>query len=121
LIRGRRALLARAFAALLLAACCTPPAFAQPVVRSGARRLTIGAAGFEPATLRARVGELLRITVLATSGEHCFSLPTAAIEKRLRPGKAVNVEVSFEAAGTYPFGCCVDPGSAESGQVVVSE
>jgi uncharacterized cupredoxin-like copper-binding protein len=48
-------------------------------------------------------------------------LPAAAIEKRLRPGKAVNVEVSFEAAGTYPFGCCVDPGAAESGQIVVSE
>jgi plastocyanin len=121
LSRGRRALTARAFAVILLAACFTPPAPAQPVVRSAARRLTIGAAGFEPATLRARVGELLRITVLATSAEHCFSLPAAAIEKRLRPGKAVNVEVSFEAAGTYPFGCCVDPGAAESGQIVVSE
>jgi plastocyanin len=91
---------------------------AQAVARG--RRLTVTAAGFEPATVRARAGELIRLAVVAGDREHCFSLPAGAIEKRLQPGRSVVVEVTFERPGSYAFTCCVEArGAAESGAIIV--
>lgn len=96
---------------------------AQTVVKGGGtRRLTIGAGGFEPRSVRALTGELIKLSIVATDREHCFSLPQAAIEKRLRQGRTVIVDLAFEKPGSYPFSCCLEPGrTEETGTIVVTE
>lgn len=69
-----------------------------------------------------RAGEPLRLSIVATDREHCFSLPSLGIEKRLHRGRPLQVELAFEKAGSYPFSCCVESGRPqETGQVLVTE
>ena len=87
------------------------------LVAFDAEVLAVISAHLQDAALR--VGDLTYL-----SHEHCFALDAFRIEKRLRPGKPVSVELTPDRAGTFPFHCCLESGTAaetEKGQLVVAE
>jgi plastocyanin len=86
---------------------------------SDARRakITIGRAGFEPSQVAVPLGPVA-LLVEATEGDHCFAIPSLDIERRVRPGRPIQIDLSFDAPGEVPFNCCVDPG--EKGAIVVA-
>jgi plastocyanin len=83
-------------------------------------RVTVGASGFEPARISVPLGTV-HFVVTAREGDHCFAIPSLDVEKRVRAGKPLEVDVTFERAGEYPFLCCVESsGTAEVGTIVVA-
>ena len=83
-------------------------------------RLSVGASGFEPRRVPAPLGAV-HFVVTAREGDHCFALPSLDVEKRARPSRPLEVDVSFDRSGEFPFLCCVhaeDP--AEAGVIVVA-
>lgn len=85
--------------------------------------MTVSAgAGFEPKTINARVGETLRLAITASDRDHCLSIPTLGVEKRLRRARATAVDIGIEKAGSYVFACCVEEaGRQETGQILAVE
>src|SRR5262249_20858893 len=120
---------ARGAAAVVLALAATAPGRAPHPRRAHPAEHRGGGAGGAPRGLRPRVldtrkGEPLRLTVRTADDEHCFALDAFRVEKRLRPGKPVSVEITPDRAGTFPFHCCLESGSAaetERGELVVAE
>lgn len=98
-----------------------------PGVRYGARaaeaytvRLSVGATGFEPKKVTVPFG-VVHFVVTAREGDHCFAIPSLDVEKRVRTGRPLEVDVTFDRAGEYPFLCCVEgSGTAEVGVIVVA-
>jgi hypothetical protein len=81
-------------------------------------RLAIGPRGFEPARLLAPLGAF-RISVESLEGDHCFAVPSLDVEKRVRAGRPVTVDLTIEKASEIPFNCCVD--ATETGVLVVGK
>jgi heme/copper-type cytochrome/quinol oxidase subunit 2 len=83
-------------------------------------RLTVSKSGFEPKRVAVPLGAV-HFVVTSKDGDHCFAVPSLDVEKRVRAGKPLDVDVSFEKAGEIPFLCCVEgPDSAETGVLVVT-
>lgn len=83
-------------------------------------RLTVGASGFEPPRVSVPLGTV-HFVVTARAGDHCFAIPSLDVEKRVRAGRPLEVDVTFERAGEYPFLCCAESsGTAEVGVIVVA-
>ena len=82
-------------------------------------RMSVGASGFEPSRVSVGLG-LVHFVVTSREGDHCFAIPALDIEKRVRAGRALEVDVTFERSGEFPFLCCVEgSGTAEVGTIVV--
>ncbi len=85
--------------------------------------VSLSSSGLKPATLRAGRGETLRVKV--TSGderEHCFAVDALRVEKRVRPGHPVSVDLTPDRTGSFPVRCCLHPdNTAERGQLVAGE
>lgn len=90
-----------------------------------ARELTIAASGIEPATLKVRRGDLLRLDV--GSGDdavHCFALDELRTERRVVPGRKTRVDLVPARAGRFPYYCCLHATAVtgrERGELIVSE
>lgn len=83
-------------------------------------RMTVGASGFEPKRVTVPLG-LVRFVVTAREGDHCFAIPSLDVEKRVRSGRPLEVDVTFDRAGDFPFLCCVEgSGTAEVGVIAVA-
>ena len=83
-------------------------------------RLTVGATGFEPRRVSVPLGTV-HFVVTAREGDHCFAIPSLDVEKRVRSSRPLEVDVSFERTGEFPFLCCVEgSGTAEVGSIVVT-
>lgn len=83
-------------------------------------RMTVGASGFEPKRVTVPIG-LVRFVVTAREGDHCFAIPSLDVEKRVRSGRPLEVDVTFDRAGEFPFLCCVEgSGTAEVGVIAVA-
>src|SRR5579862_1874497 len=89
-------------AALVLLLGPSPPADSVKLVASKE--------GFRPEVLTVRRGETLRILVTTADVEHCFALDAFRIEKRILPGKTVQVDVTPDKSGSFPFHCCLEEG-----------
>jgi cytochrome c oxidase subunit 2 len=118
--------LAGAAAVLLafLAPAPSGPGRVASVPEGGAIEVVASKAGFRPRVVTVRKGETVRLTLRTADQEHCFALDAFRVEKRLRPGRTIAVEITPEKAGTFPFHCCLESGSAaeaERGQLVVTE
>jgi cytochrome c oxidase subunit 2 len=80
--------------------------------------------GFEPAELKAKKGEPLRLVLSASDGEHCFAIDALRIEKRIVPGRSTRLDLVPDRAGVFPFYCCLETGAAattERGRLIVEE
>jgi plastocyanin len=83
-------------------------------------RLTVGASGFEPKRVTVPLGTV-HFVVTAREGDHCFAIPSLDVEKRVRASRPLEVDVTFERVGEFPFLCCVEgSGTAEVGSIVVA-
>lgn len=60
--------------------------------------------GFSPDSLKARVGEPLRLRLISDDVEHTFALGQNPMEPvTLTPGEPVNITLTFDKPGTYTF------------------
>ena len=83
-------------------------------------RVTVGASGFEPKRIPVPLG-VVHFVVTSREGDHCFAIPSLDVEKRVRAGRPLEVDVTFDRAGEFPFLCCVEgSGTAEVGVIVVA-
>ena len=83
-------------------------------------RMTVGTSGFEPKRVAVPLG-VVHFVVTSREGDHCFAVPSLDVEKRVRASKPLEVDISFERVGEFPFLCCVEgAGTAEVGVIVVA-
>jgi len=83
-------------------------------------RVTVGSTGFEPRRIAVPLGTV-HFVVTSREGDHCFAVPSLDVEKRVRASKPLEVDISFDRVGEYPFLCCVEPaGTVEVGAIVVA-
>lgn len=113
-------------ASLLFVAALIPGGVAKGLAREAQAsemytvRLSVGASGFEPARISVPLGAV-HFVVTSREGDHCFAIPSMDVEKRVRSGRPLEVDVTFERAGEYPFLCCVESsGTRETGVIVVA-
>ena len=83
-------------------------------------RVSVDGSGFEPKRISVPLGTV-HFVVTSRSGDHCFAVPSLDVEKRVRPGKPLELDVTFERVGEFPFLCCVEgAGTAEKGVILVA-
>lgn len=83
-------------------------------------RMTVGSTGFEPKRVTVPLG-LVHFVITAREGDHCFAIPSLDVEKRVRAARPLEVDVTFDRAGEFPFLCCVESsGTAEVGVIAVA-
>jgi cytochrome c oxidase subunit 2 len=60
--------------------------------------------GFMPDSIKARVGEPLRLRLISDDVEHTFALGQSSMQPvTLEPGEPVNITLTFDKPGTYTF------------------
>ena len=78
--------------------------------------------GFKPKVITLRKGEVVHVVLTTADVEHCFAVDGLRIEKRIVPGKATELDLAADRAGTLPFYCCLEPDeAAQRGRIVVTE
>ena len=83
-------------------------------------RVSVGSTGFEPKRVAVGLG-VVRFVVTSREGDHCFAIPSLDIEKRVRVSRPLEVDVTFEKAGEFPFLCCAEgPSTGETGTIIVT-
>ena len=88
------------------------------------RDVSASRSGFAPSVLQARKGETIHVRLTSRDQEHCFAVDAFRVEKRIVPGRTTTVDITPDRAGTFPYYCCLESGSAaeaERGRLVVAE
>src|SRR5262249_13522264 len=67
--------------------------------------------GFRPRVLNLHKGETFRLVLTTSDVEHCFAVDELRIEKRIVPGRATELDLTPDRAGTYRFYCCLEAGN----------
>ncbi|MBI4457485.1 cupredoxin domain-containing protein [Candidatus Uhrbacteria bacterium] len=70
---------------------------------------------FEPAELRVKQGDKVRLTVTSVDVNHGFALPDFNVNLKLTPGQTVGAEFTADKKGTFPFFCDVFCGQGHTG------
>lgn len=66
---------------------------------------------FEPSVIEVNKGDKVKLQITSTDVTHGISLPVFGINKRLPPGRTVEVEFTADRTGTFSFACSVYCGS----------
>lgn len=69
---------------------------------------------FEPAEIKVKKGERVKLKITSQDVTHGFSLPEFKISEVLMPGKDINVEFVADKTGRFSFFCSVQCGSGHS-------
>ncbi len=69
---------------------------------------------FEPAEIKVKKGEKVRLKITSIDVAHGFSLPEFAVNEVLKPGKEATVEFVADKTGRFSFFCSVQCGSGHS-------
>lgn len=86
--------------------------------------VAVSRAGFVPSVIQGRKGEAIHFRLTSRDQEHCFAIDAFRIEKRVVPGRTTAVDFTPDKAGTFPYYCCLETGSAaetERGRLVIAE
>jgi heme/copper-type cytochrome/quinol oxidase subunit 2 len=119
--RHRLARIGLGFGAAVLAGAFGPSSIARDG-GSSATAVTASSSGFQPARLEFRRDEAVQLKLTTRDVEHCFSLDAFRVEKRLLPGREVSVRFLADAAGRFPYRCCLGGDhDEEAGELVVHE
>jgi cytochrome c oxidase subunit 2 len=110
---------------LLVAYLATGDAHLQQGPAQSRQELSISARKFEfsPTRIDARVGDIIKITLVAEDIPHTFTLDAFRISKRASPGQPATFEFRVDHEGTFTFYCAltIDDGcKAMKGELVVS-
>jgi len=79
-----------------------------PQVPSGAVLVTVNMVGFDPETIPAKAGQLMKLAFYRPNAQNCAKevvFPDLAIEKKLPPGETTVVEITPPKTGTLNFAC----------------
>jgi|ERR1700693_924126 cytochrome c oxidase subunit 2 len=60
---------------------------------------------FQPATVKVKQGEHVKLVITALDRDHGFKLEAFQVEKKLPKGEPVTVEFTADKTGTFPFQC----------------
>lgn len=88
---------------LLTAAATVGPVPAQTAVNE--IKVTAKKYEFEPAVIKVKQGDHVRLVITALDHDHGFKLDALNIDLLLRKGEATTVEFTADKAGAYPFEC----------------
>ncbi len=69
---------------------------------------------FLPNEIRAKKGDLVRLTITSIDVPHTFTLPAYGIDQKLPVGQDVVIEFIADKVGTFSFSCMM-PGHADKG------
>jgi len=86
--------------------------------------VVVSRSGFVPSVIQGRKGEAIHFRLTSRDQEHCFAIDAFRIEKRVVPGRTTAVDFTPDKAGTFPYYCCLETGSAaetERGRLVIAE
>jgi heme/copper-type cytochrome/quinol oxidase subunit 2 len=86
--------------------------------------LTVSREGFQPRDIAVRKGETIRLSIKTADGEHCFAVDDLRVEKRVLPGRITTLDLTPDKAGSFPFYCCLETGTAadkQRGRLIVTE
>lgn len=72
---------------------------------SGEIRMTAKKYAFDPAEIRVRKDERVKLVITALDREHGFKLEAFDIDRKLSKGEPVTIEFVADKAGTFPFQC----------------
>lgn len=72
---------------------------------SGEIQVTAKKYEFDPATIRVKKGDHVRLVITATDHDHGFKLEAFHIDQKLPRAKPVTIEFDADQAGTFPFEC----------------
>jgi len=70
---------------------------------------------FEPAEVRVKVGERIRLVVKSPDTTHGLAIPAFNVNMTIEQGQSATAEFTADKAGTYPFFCSVFCGSGHGG------
>lgn len=96
----------------------------KPPVSSRIIDITTRNWAFSPANISVKKGEKVTLRLTGESGVHGFAVPELSINKTIRPGETVTVDLPTDAAGSYRFFCSVPCGQGHidmKGEIKVEE
>jgi len=93
------------FAVLVFVSCLSLTAEQAPPVRE--IKMTAKKYEFNPAEVRVKQGERVRLLITATDRDHGIEIKELGIKVRLEEGKETSVEFTAEKPGEYEFKCSV--------------
>lgn len=70
---------------------------------------------FIPGTITVNKGDRVKLQITSTDVTHGISLPAFGVNKRLPPGRTVEVEFTADRTGTFSFACSVYCGAGHGG------
>jgi cytochrome c oxidase subunit 2 len=79
---------------------------APKVVKVTAKQFT-----FEPAEIRVKQGEKVKLEITSVDVDHGFALPTFNLNATLKPNEMTTLEFVADKKGTFPFFCSIFCGS----------
>ena len=99
-------------------ACSAPAEKPERVVHITAKRFE-----FAPATIELKLGEPVVLELSTLDRKHGFDSPELGVDAVIEPGKATQVRLVPDKAGTFSFHCSVFCGGGHedmTGQIVVT-
>lgn len=96
----------------------------KPPISSRTIDITVRNWAFSPANISAKKGEKVTLRLTGESGVHGFAVPDFGINKPVRPGESVTVQLPTDTPGTYRFFCSIPCGKGHvdmKGTIVVEE
>lgn len=70
-------------------------------------KLTAKQWAFDPAEIRVKKGDRVKLEISSVDVAHGFGLPDFNVNQKLEPGKTVTVEFTADKAGTFTYSCNV--------------
>jgi len=77
-------------------------------------KLTAKQFSFEPAEIRVKQGERIKLTVTSTDTTHGIAIPAFNVNLTLEANQVASAEFTADKKGTFPFFCSVFCGSGHS-------
>lgn len=91
------------------------PVNANVAVSARTIKVTAKSWSFDPAEIRVKAGEKIRLEVASVDVTHGLAIPAFDINKPLEPGKTVIVEFTADKKGEFSFFCSVFCGRGHQG------
>jgi len=77
---------------------------------------------FSPANISVRKGEKVTLRIIGEEGVHGFAVPELSINKTIRLGEVITVDLPTGTAGLYRFFCSVQCGQGHidmNGEIII--
>lgn len=92
-----------------------PDVNAGVVMAAKVVKITAKQFSFDPAEVRVKLGEKVRLEVTSVDVEHGIAVPAFNLDATLKPGTTTKLEFTADKTGGFPFFCNVFCGSGHGG------